>query len=81
MIMMRYDVILNQSECANLYDHRKNYTKKNVLKTHNILDKTVVSFGSSIWELLISWPFHSLKIAIYFSAAFYIFIYVVIKPL
>ena len=54
MIMMRYDVILNQSECANLYDHRKNYTKKNVLKTHNILDKTVVSFGSSIWELLIS---------------------------
>ena len=27
MIMMRYDAVLNQSECANLYDHRKNYTK------------------------------------------------------
>ena len=26
--MMRHYAVLNQSECANLYDHRKNYTNK-----------------------------------------------------
>ena len=50
MIIARYDVILDQSECAHLYNHLSNYTKR----LYVFLFQSVSEFVSLEWIILLN---------------------------